>query len=451
MKYTKQITALFLTAVLLWGCGAVPEASMAAAVAEPDYPRMAPYPNEAEFIDPETWIFDDEGFYQVCEAWSEDQKKQSTAPEGYARSLKDYFRRSIPEFLTDGAENSVCSPLNIYMALALLAETTHGASRQEILDLLSAGSMDALRTQAGQVWNSHYCADGASACVLANSLWLDDAVQYNQDTVTRLAEDYYASVFQGDLGSEEINTLLQNWINQQTQGLLEQQAANLKLDPLTVLALASTIYYRAKWSDEFRPESNSQDTFYSPSGDREATFMNRELSYGPYYWGEDFGAVSLGLEDGSQMWLILPDEGQTPGNVLSSGHAAELVLGGWRESENRRALRVNLSLPKFDVGSDMGLEEALKNLGVVSVFDGETADFSPILPEHGAWLDTVSHAARVKIDEEGVEAAAYTVMAVCGAGMPPEEEMDFILNRPFLFIITSQDDLPLFAGVVNEP
>ena len=96
------------------------------------------------------------------------------------------------------------------------------------------------------------------------------------------------------------------------------------------------------------------------------------------------------------------------------------------------------------------LKSGLKSLGITSAF-GHDADFSPILSEQEAWLDAVNHAARVKIDEEGVEAAAYTVMAMAGAAMPPEDEMDFILDRPFLFVITSRDDLPLFAGVVNNP
>ena len=29
--------------------------------------------------------------------------------------------------------------------------------------------------------------------------------------------------------------------------------------------------------------------------------------------------------------------------------------------------------------------------------------------------------------------------------------MDFVLDRPFAFVIESQDGLPLFAGIVNEP
>ncbi len=59
---------------------------------------------------------------------------------------------------------------------------------------------------------------------------------------------------------------------------------------------------------------------------------------------------------------------------------------------------------------------------------------------------------RVTVDEEGVSAAAYTVMmADAGGAMPPEKEVDFILDRPFLFVITGNDGLPLFTGVVNDP
>ena len=46
---------------------------------------------------------------------------------------------------------------------------------------------------------------------------------------------------------------------------------------------------------------------------------------------------------------------------------------------------------------------------------------------------------------------AYTVMMAAGAAMPPEEEIDFRLDRPFLFVITSPDNLPMFVGVVNDP
>ena len=42
-------------------------------------------------------------------------------------------------------------------------------------------------------------------------------------------------------------------------------------------------------------------------------------------------------------------------------------------------------------------------------------------------------------------------MMEAGAAMPPDEEVDFILDRPFLFVIESHDGLPLFVGTVNTP
>ena len=38
-----------------------------------------------------------------------------------------------------------------------------------------------------------------------------------------------------------------------------------------------------------------------------------------------------------------------------------------------------------------------------------------------------------------------------GAAAPPEEEVDFALNRPFVFAITGTDGLPLFVGIVRQP
>ena len=42
-------------------------------------------------------------------------------------------------------------------------------------------------------------------------------------------------------------------------------------------------------------------------------------------------------------------------------------------------------------------------------------------------------------------------MRTAGAAVPPEKEVYFTLDRPFLFVLTSHDGLPLFTGVVNAP
>lgn len=408
-------------------------------LAAPVYPALSQYPAD----------YDDDAY----SAWWTDQRAIHTQPEGYANGLDPYFAAITNALLSNSpGENAACSPVNIYMALAMLAETTDGESRGQILGLLGADSIEDLRTQAKQVWQAHYNDDGMSASILANSLWLEEGYNFNKETVDLLASDYYASVFQGDLGSEAVNKALRSWINEQTGGLLKEQTEELKLDAQSVLALASTIYYQVQWTDHFSPEKTADATFHGDGGDTTEEFMNRMLVYNPYYWGDNFGAVYLNLEDGSRMWLILPEEGITPEELLSSGEAMAFVQQNAYEYENQKSAKIHLSVPKFDISSDMELSAQLKALGITDVFSPGVADFSPIIPEDdGGYVSQVKHAARVAIDEEGVTAAAFTVIQRVGLSGFPEDEIYFTLDRPFLFVIESQDGLPLFAGVVNQP
>lgn len=408
-------------------------------LASPVYPKMAPYPMD-ENIDMDDY-----------DAWRQSQKKQYDQPKGYADSAAAYFSVSTQLLLsTEDSGNIACSPVNVYMALAMLAEVTEGESRQQILDALGADSIEALRTQAGHVWNAHYCADNATVLTLANSLWLDEDLEYNDATVQTLATDYYASVLQGQLGSEEMNQALRSWINQQTGGLLQQQAADLEMDPQTLLALASTVYYRCRWYAwcEFSPNASKEGIFHGPQKDQTVTFMNQTLMPGTYYWGEHYSATYLYLEDGSRMWLILPDEGYTPAALLKE----DIIGTVLRHNQENKQLTIHLSLPKFDISSNLKLEDTMKALGIADVFSAK-ANFSAILSPDtpNAGLSCANHATRVSIDEEGIEAAAYTVMMDAGGAPPPAEEVYLTLDRPFLFLVESRDGLPLFAGIVNEP
>ena len=57
----------------------------------------------------------------------------------------------------------------------------------------------------------------------------------------------------------------------------------------------------------------------------------------------------------------------------------------------------------------------------------------------------------MKIDEEGCEAAAYTVISVEAGAALPEAVVPFTLDAPFVFAVTGVDGLPLFVGLVNQP
>lgn len=433
------------------GMSVLPSGGAVRAVALAAYPEMAPYPSEADFWD-EAGNFDDDGFYKVYDAWWDSWQARLDQGADYVGSLSDFYAATLPVFLSGGeGENRVYAPLNVYFALGMLAELTDGESRQQILDLLGQDSIESLRTQASDLWNANYCDDGATTSILASSLWLSENVPFVQETLDTLAETYYASSYQGKMGSEEVNEALRDWINDQTGGLLEEQAEGLELDSDTVLALATTIYFRAKWAEEFREEDTAPGTFHAPNGDVTCDFMHQSGS-DTYYWGNQFSAIGRVLQASGTMWFLLPDEGVDPEDLLQDPEVMAFLEAG-TDWENRKDLTVNQSIPKFDTAGEIDLINGLKALGVTDVFDHQISDFTPMTTEvEEIFVSQAQHAARVAIDEEGVTAAAYTVVSGdAGAGPPPEEEIDFVVDCPFLFAVTSASGQLLFAGVVNQP
>ena len=438
-RWTGAVAAVLALAIMA-GIFLRPGGGLTAyAVAEAKYPEMAPYP--ASYSE------------SAYEAWWEGVAAQRR-DLGDISSLQSFFARSTQTFLTGmEKENRVYSPLNVYMALSMLAQLTNGESREQILTLLGSGSMESLRQQVGDVWNANYRDDGTLTSILASSLWLNKDVKFNQDTMDTLARDFYASSYRGEMGSEEFNKALQSWLNEQTGGLLEEQAGNIKLDRKTILALATTVYFKAKWSFEFSKENTSPETFHTPDGDLETDFMHQRESQ-PYYWGDKFAAVRQSFETGGDMWFLLPDEGITPEELLADEEATDFLFTNHRYKwEKREYLFVNKSIPKFDVSSQFDLMDGLQALGVTDVFDPAASDFTPMTTNVDAAIavSKADHAARVVIDEEGCTAAAFTVMRGNGAAAAPNGEVDFVLDRSFIFCITGESGLPLFVGVINYP
>lgn len=419
-------------------------------LAAPVAVSMPQYPNEAKYT-ASNGTFDSEKYDEDWDAWWESYQEK-TADMTDPAALTHWFTTSIPALMQNaGKENRVCSPLNIYMALSMLAAVTGGETRQQILDALGAESLDALQKQAAQLWAENSWDDGLVTSTLANSIWLRDGYNYNSETLQTLGEDFYASAFSGEMGSDAYNNILRDWINEHTGNLLTEQAGKLELNADTVLALVSTLYYSASWHDKFSSAATTQDVFHAPNGDVSTDFLHSSDSNTVYY-GDGFSAIGLSLENSGRMWLLKPDEGVDAAELLQNEDTLGFLLANGEWSQTQRAI-VNLSLPKFDVSSDLDILDTLAQLGMTDVLDGIKSDFTPLTAANDSLaLTQAKHAARVKIDEDGCEAAAYTILGVeATAMMGPEDEIDFTLDNPFVFAITGIDGLPLFVGLVNQP
>ncbi|MBR3561646.1 MAG: serpin family protein [Oscillospiraceae bacterium] len=372
--------------------------------------------------------------------------------------LTAYTFRTVQQLFEGVSEgNVVYSPANLYLALCMLAETTDGESRAQVLNLLGLGSVEQARGAASAIWRSLYRNGITDKTLLANSLWLNEQFDYHEDTVDTLARDYYASTFRSAMGESATDDAIRAWINENTNHLLENAANGLKTDANTLMMLISTLYFKGTWADQFEQFNTREDTFTTASGTEQTVDFMHRTKNGNYYRGEGFTVASLPFRDGAAMWFLLPDEGVSFDQITRNlpMMAVDTLEGCYELPALELAAQqgygeIHWSVPKFDVDSDLDLIPALQALGVTDVFIDGAADFSP-LTDLDALVSAVKHAARVKVDEEGCEAAAFTAIMVESTAAMPEQlpVVEMNLNRPFGFLITGVNGLPLFTGLVS--
>lgn len=404
----------------------------------------------AAAVYPEIPTYPDEFDQSAYDEWNDAVAALRNQPEGYTDGFDSFFSDSIRSFLTGGeTENKIYSPLSLYMTLGMCAEITDGNTRQQILDVLAQEDIDMLRSHAGSIWQANYMDDGMAKCIPSTSLWTNSNITYNQKTVDSVAENYYSSVFTGEPGSDEYNKLMQDWLNEQTDGLLVDYVSDIEMSPETVLTVASAVNYSGKWMNKFDEERTASDTFHSPDGDVQCEFMNAERNT-MYFWGDKFSSISMKLENNGEMKLILPDEGISPEELINDDEAVGYMMNTG-DYPNSKYSQVNISVPKFDMSSNIDLKDGLSELGIIDIFDSEQADFTPLSESaENVFLYKAEQDSRVLIDEEGCKASSLTAMMVGGAGMP-NDYVNFVLDRPFVFEIMSETGIPIFVGIVNNP
>ena len=408
---------------------------------------------------------------RASQAKQETYRQKVTDARGSGRELDAFFADSMAEVLggtgdTEEHKNQLYSPLNAYMALAMLAECTGSESRAEILQLLGADSIEALREQASAIYLANSLDSKEAKSVLYNSIWLDQSLTYNESTVKTLAETFYASSFRGEMGSEGYDRALRAWLNEATDGLLDSRYLNgVGMTPNTVISLVSALNLDVRW-DIFKKIDSADGIFFAMDDRKNVTYMHSEIESGFYVQSEGkFTAVSVMMGGGLKMWLILPymslpgvQRSADPKDLLEDESWQAFVKalirgelygeGSLGEELAWRPAKVNLELPRFDITAENDLKESLRRLGVSKVLS-QDADFSALTAED-AYLSEFKQTARLIADEEGIRAVSFTFARGDLKALMPDE-ITLIFNHPFLFILTSQDDLPLYAGIVYEP
>ena len=372
---------------------------------------------------------------------------QNPVDDSLFEAIKDFSYKTGALVLKDSGKNINYSPLSLYFALSLAASGASSKTEEELLTLLGIPDGQTLSEQCGNLYRILYRDNKIGKLKIANSIWMDDdmngsPVVFKDDFIRNAAENFYASSHHVDFAARETGKIMAKWISDNTNGTLTPE---METEPEQILSILNTIYFYDQWINRFDKKNTAEDIFYLSNGSEvKYDFMNQSFWSSGFTRGEGFTRSALSLKNASRMIFILPDEGVSPYDLLASPEQMQVIF---EEGEDFYG-EVVWKVPKFNFGSQLPLNDILKNLGVNSAFDPK-ANFTGIT-DHMAYITNVRQETHIAIDEDGVEASAFTQIDYAGSALP-EGRADMILNRPFIYGITAQNGSLLFVGVCENP
>jgi serine protease inhibitor len=390
--------------------------------------------NTQDVVYPKAIAFDDQDAKQKL-------REENPIDRKFIKSVNTFSYDTTQALLKNRTDNFNYSPLSLYYALALTGTGADGETQQQIFKLLDVSSAKELSAQCGNLYRLLYTDNEISKLKIANSLWLDDDINIKDTFVSNAENHFYASAFSIDFSNKDSAKIMAQWISENTNGTL---VPDLKVSSNQLLSMINTVYFFDEWVNRFDKDMTKEDTFYAGNKELKDEFMNKTFASSEFARGDNYTRSSLNLKGNGQMVFILPDEGVPVSDLISSKDSVESLFEGGK----RYCGEVVWKIPKFKFGTQCNLTKTLQTMGITNAFQSD-ADFSGITDD-SAFISDVIQQTHIAIDENGVEASAFTQISYFGAALP-NGRAEMILNRPFLYGITSSNGILLFVGVCNNP
>ncbi|OZG60514.1 serine proteinase inhibitor [Bifidobacterium lemurum] len=365
--------------------------------------------------------------------------------------------RSAPEFmnLRDRNGNTNYSPASLWLALAIAAQGADGRTREQMEETLGLEGMDdedyrSLRLSI----NGDYGEDVRSDMRTANSLWVDDdQVTPDESFLDTVKGPFDAQVRTVDFSDADTARTISDWIAEQTGDTLRPR---ITIVPNEVMAIINTVYADGRWSSPFDESATDDATFHGADDDSTVPFMHQTFDSLDLIQDDAAGwrRADIPFDNGGMLKVLLPDEGRFETLAADPAMLQHAFETDARDADGATA-SVDMTLPRFTIENTFDSEDSiriLESLGMTDAFDAGSADFGRLgtAADGGAlYLGTVVQGTRIEVSEVGAKAAAYTEAGMTTAGAPADV-VEFTVDRPFLYALTTPDGVPLFIGAVRN-
>ena len=278
------------------------------------------------------------------------------------------------------------------------------------------------------------------------TLWHNKDMTVKKKAIEKIKSAFNACEKAVDFADEKTKALIDKDVCDATHGLIPH--LDTVIDASILALIVDILYFKGSWENKFDDDNTTDRIFYGTNGKKKVPTMRRQ-GFMDYQETPVYQAVCLPYTCMSNnhnrfaMRIYLPIGKHTIGDVLEEMWNDEYEFYSERED-------VRLSLPRFEVSNKVDVKNILKSLGLSCILES-----NDIIPEciEGLQIADIAQQVKIKVDENGTEAAAVTFMAEPGCCPRDEKPQPKVMkvNKPFLFeIVEESTNTILFSGVINN-
>ena len=354
----------------------------------------------------------------------------------------------------------IYSPLSITYVLGMVNDAAVGETEKEMEQTLGfhEGGIKAVNDYCKKLIDGLPKVDEKVTLNIANAIFVNKDYTLKEQFQQDMQTYYDAKAEALDFSSPQTLGHINGWCNEKTNGMIPTILDEVK--PNMVSYLLNAIYFKADWASKFDQKNTKEETFTTEKGKTKLPLMHQNVLIS-YLKNDMYAAVKMPYGNGYwDMTIILPEEGKTTDDIINrlanNGFLEGRYLDGGPKYSNYSPFEVDLKLPRFETSSDTndlkdGLIGLMQKMGIKLAFDSYFAQI-PNMCEVPVFIAMMRQKAKIKVNEEGSEAAAVTVAGIMSGvsnlSQPIEyPKATFHANRPFVYVIREDSSgVILFVG-----
>ena len=336
-----------------------------------------------------------------------------------------------------GNGSFIMSPISVGYLLGMLNAGAEGDTQRQITDVLGLDvSAQEINQHFKKIMDEASSVDSTVTIKIANSININSARGYR--LIPKYKENmqkfYDAQIDAFPFTDDRNVDIINNWCNTHTDGMIPKILDSL--DPYAAMYLLNAVFFKASWTDKFDPNNTRNRIFTKQDG----TILEHKMMHvaikAAYGSNNLCKMLRLPYGNGSySMYVLLPHEGKTVGDIIQSLSAQQLEQ---QRTQEMTIHNVDIMMPRFTTESEIKLEQVLSSMGMPLAFHYLAAQFSKMIEDEELWVSMMMQKAKIEVNEKGTKAAAVTIAkgvtkSLSGDNRP--RHVEFHATRPFVYYI----------------